>query len=172
MQSWADEYEAGRLNAIQAAFFEPRAAVELYDILEDPHGTVNLATQPEHVGKLRELSAALTGWQFAQRDAGLIPEAMLTELDRDGVINRKLEDDYVKSWDEFTFNTDVMKAMSIFKDRFEPIVVVTNQRGIGRGFMTAPDLNGIHEKMRGSSVPIFSDPAASGGYQPVHSRHR
>jgi N-sulfoglucosamine sulfohydrolase len=95
MQSWADEYEAGRLNAIQSAFFEPRAAVELYDILEDPHGTVNLATQPEHVGKLRELSAALTGWQFAQRDAGLIPEAMLTELDRDGVIrDYTLSEDY------------------------------------------------------------------------------
>jgi len=95
MQSWADEYEAGRLNAIQSAFFEPRAGVELYDIRKDPHGTLNLAAQPEHAEKLQELSTALTGWQLAQRDAGLIPEAMLTELDRNGVIrDYSLSEDY------------------------------------------------------------------------------
>lgn len=92
MQSWVREYEAGRLNAVQSAFFEPRAAVELFDVREDPHGTVNLAAQPEFADKLEELSAALTGWQLAQRDAGLIPEAMLAELDRDGLIR-----DYVLS---------------------------------------------------------------------------
>ena len=94
MQSWASEYEAGRLNAIQSAFFEPRAAVELYDIQSDPHETVNLAARPEFADKLEELSTALAGWQITQRDAGLIPEAMLTELDRDGVIR-----DYVVSDD-------------------------------------------------------------------------
>jgi len=94
MRSWASEYEAGRLNAIQSAFFEPRAAVELYDVLDDPHGTVNLADQPEFAGKLEELSSALTDWQIEQRDAGLIPEAMLTELDQQGLIR-----DYVVSDD-------------------------------------------------------------------------
>ena len=81
MQSWASEYEAGRLNAIQSAFFEPRAAVELYDVRTDAHGTVNLAEQAEFAGKLEELSSALTDWQIDQRDAGLIPEPMLAELD-------------------------------------------------------------------------------------------
>ncbi len=92
MQSWANEYEAGRLNAVQSAFFEPRAAVELYDVQEDPHGTVNLAEQVEFSGKLKELSVALNDWQLEQRDAGLIPEAMLTELDQNGLIR-----DYVVS---------------------------------------------------------------------------
>ncbi len=86
MQSWASEYEAGRLNAVQSAFFEPRAAVELYDVRKDPHSVVNLAEQAEFASRLKELSSALTDWQLEQRDAGLIPEAMLTELDQSGLI--------------------------------------------------------------------------------------
>ena len=95
MQSWASEYEAGNLNAVQSAFFEPRAAVELHDVRSDPHGLMNLTDQPEFAGTLEELSTALTGWQVAQRDAGLIPEPMLTELDRQGLIrDHVLSDDY------------------------------------------------------------------------------
>jgi len=94
VQSWANEYEAGRLNAVQSAFFEPRAAVELYDVVSDPHGTVNLAGQPDLADKLEELSGALTRWQIQNHDAGLVPEPMLLELDREGVIR-----DYVVSED-------------------------------------------------------------------------
>ena len=53
---------------------------------------LNLAEQPEFAGKLEELSGALTEWQVEQRDAGLIPEPMLTELDEQGLIR-----DYVVS---------------------------------------------------------------------------
>jgi N-sulfoglucosamine sulfohydrolase len=94
MQSWAREYEAGNLDAAQVAFFEPRPAVELYDIQEDPHQVANLAERPEHADKLTELSNALTRWQVEQRDAGLIPEPMLLDLDRRGLIR-----DYVVSED-------------------------------------------------------------------------
>ena len=92
MQSWASEYEAGNLNADQSAFFEPREAEELYNIEEDPFELVNLAEQPEYAAKLKELSGALTDWQLEQRDAGLIPEAMMRELDQQGFIR-----DYVTS---------------------------------------------------------------------------
>jgi hypothetical protein len=94
MQSWVREYEAGNLDAVQSAFFEPRPAVELYDIVNDPHGTANLAGRPDYAEKLAELSSALTGWQVEQRDAGLIPEPMLLELDQQGLIR-----DYVASED-------------------------------------------------------------------------
>jgi hypothetical protein len=94
MQSWAREHEAGNLNADQSAFFESRPAEELFDVRSDPFGLVNLAGQPEFADKLTELSNALTGWQLGQRDAGLIPEPMLTELDQHGLIR-----DYVTSED-------------------------------------------------------------------------
>lgn len=92
VQSWASEYAAGRLDDVQSAFFEPRAAVELYDIRNDPHGSNNLANDPQYADKLGELSGALTDWQVKQRDAGLVPEPMLIELDEQGVIR-----DYVTS---------------------------------------------------------------------------
>ncbi|MCP4048111.1 MAG: hypothetical protein GY732_19220, partial [Gammaproteobacteria bacterium] len=48
--------------------------------------------KPKFAAKLEELSGALTGWQLEQRDAGLVPEPMLTELDQKGFIR-----DYVTS---------------------------------------------------------------------------
>jgi len=68
-------------------------------------------------------------------------------LDRDGVINQRLVDDYVKTWDEFEFLDGVLDAIKVFAKTFGRIVVVTNQRGIGRGVMKEDTLNEIHQKM-------------------------
>jgi histidinol-phosphate phosphatase family protein len=68
-------------------------------------------------------------------------------LDRDGVINKRLPDDYVKHPDEFELIPGVAEALAIFAGIFETIVVITNQQGIGRGLMTENDLKRVHEKM-------------------------
>jgi D-glycero-D-manno-heptose 1,7-bisphosphate phosphatase len=68
-------------------------------------------------------------------------------LDRDGVINQRIEEDYVKHPDEFNFIEGVTEALAIFTDLFTPIIVITNQQGIGRGLMTVAQLNDIHHKM-------------------------
>jgi len=68
-------------------------------------------------------------------------------LDRDGVINQRIPDAYVKHPDEFEFIPGVTEALKIFAGLFKPIVVITNQQGIGRGLMTNAQLNLIHEKM-------------------------
>lgn len=68
-------------------------------------------------------------------------------LDRDGVINRLIENDYVKSWSEFHFLPCVLAALKRFSKHFEHIFVVTNQRGVGKGVMTESDLQHIHSKM-------------------------
>lgn len=68
-------------------------------------------------------------------------------LDRDGVINERLPEDYVKHPDEFVFIQGVKDALAILEKYFNPIVVITNQQGIGRGLMTSVQLNQIHQKM-------------------------
>lgn len=68
-------------------------------------------------------------------------------LDRDGVINTRLVDDYVKVWDEFIFETGVPEAIYMLSRYVGRIVVVTNQQGVGRGLMSADDLDEIHRRM-------------------------
>jgi D-glycero-D-manno-heptose 1,7-bisphosphate phosphatase len=68
-------------------------------------------------------------------------------LDRDGVINAEKEDGYIFNYGEFAFYDRVKEALKVFASTFGRIVVVTNQRGVGRGMMTAADLHLIHDKM-------------------------
>ena len=68
-------------------------------------------------------------------------------LDRDGVINHEKEMDYVYSYNEFVFHDRVKEAMKIFSHYFGKIILVTNQRGVGRGLMSEGDLIDIHIKM-------------------------
>ncbi len=68
-------------------------------------------------------------------------------LDRDGVINKKLPGDYVKSWDEFEFLDGVPDAIATLTGLFGKIFVATNQQGIGKGIMTELELDNIHDRM-------------------------
>lgn len=68
-------------------------------------------------------------------------------LDRDGVINKKLENDYVKHWIEFEFLEGVIDALKSLNSLFGTIVVVTNQQGIGKGIYRTEDLELIHKNM-------------------------
>ncbi len=68
-------------------------------------------------------------------------------LDRDGVINKRIVDDYIKKWEAFEFLPGVLDAIASFSKLFGRIVVVTNQQGVGRGWMDEEALNAIHQKM-------------------------
>jgi histidinol-phosphate phosphatase family protein len=68
-------------------------------------------------------------------------------LDRDGVINRRPTNDYVKSWGEFDFLPGVFESLKIFSQLFCRVIVVTNQQGIGKNVMTEEDLETVHKKM-------------------------
>jgi histidinol-phosphate phosphatase family protein len=68
-------------------------------------------------------------------------------LDRDGVINKKRENDYVKDWNEFSFTFGALDAISRFSEIFGKILIVTNQRGVGKGLMTELQLVAIHKKL-------------------------
>ena len=68
-------------------------------------------------------------------------------LDRDGVINKKLENDYVKHWVEFEFIEGSIDALKYLAGIFGKIVVVTNQQGIGKRIYRIEDLELIHKNM-------------------------
>ena len=68
-------------------------------------------------------------------------------LDRDGVINEERSNDYVKTWKEFVFVPGALEALAILNKHFERIVIVTNQRGVGKGIMLRKALEDIHLQM-------------------------
>ena len=68
-------------------------------------------------------------------------------LDRDGVLNHDKDNDYIRNWEEFRFYDSTLEALSILSKRFNRIVVVTNQKGVGKGLMTVTDLDTIHSNM-------------------------
>ena len=68
-------------------------------------------------------------------------------LDRDGVINEQLLDDYVKKWSEFKFKDNVFSSIKKLSALFGRIIIVTNQQGIGKGIMTVDELEIVHKKM-------------------------
>lgn len=68
-------------------------------------------------------------------------------LDRDGVVNKEKYQDYVYNYSEFIFYEGVTGALKVLAERFSRILIVTNQRGIGRGLMTDADLEDIHFQM-------------------------
>ena len=68
-------------------------------------------------------------------------------LDRDGVINHEKHKDYIHTWDEFKFYDGVLEAMKIFAAKFHRIIVVTNQKGVGKGLTKLDDLHTIHANM-------------------------
>ncbi len=67
-------------------------------------------------------------------------------LDRDGVINQE-RTTYVLNVEGFAFYDGVLTAMKRFNSIFFKIIVVTNQRGVGRGMMTENDLHSVHARM-------------------------
>lgn len=80
-------------------------------------------------------------------DLSTIDNSWTLFLDRDGVINHEKKLDYILNWNEFKFYDGVKEAMNILDKYFDIIVMVTNQKGIGKQLMSVDDLNHIHKNM-------------------------
>ena len=65
-------------------------------------------------------------------------------LDRDGVINRRIIDGYVRHEGEFELLAGAVEAMSCLSRAGFRLAVVTNQRGIALGLMNLEDVAHIH----------------------------
>lgn len=88
----------------------------------------------------------IPAWFAVQKasEAVLKADADTLFLDRDGVINRLRPGDYVKSWEEFEYLPGILQAIRLWSARFHRLILITNQRGVGKGLMSDQDLSRIH----------------------------
>ena len=76
---WRELYHAGKLNATQRQFFEPRASEALYDIENDPYETNNLSTDPAFAATTARLRNRLREIVKGLPDLSLYPESYLVD---------------------------------------------------------------------------------------------
>ncbi|MGC3946246.1 MAG: sulfatase-like hydrolase/transferase [Chryseolinea sp.] len=90
-RSWEEAYNSGKLNATQSAFWREKPAEELYDVGADPFNINNLAGNKSYDSILVRLRKANDEWLKASKDIGFIPEAILYELSKDGVLMERVD---------------------------------------------------------------------------------
>jgi len=66
-------------------------------------------------------------------------------LDRDGVVNKNYG--YVYKKDEFDFHHEIFEICNIAQNAKMPIVIVTNQSGLGRGYFSEADFLSLTDWM-------------------------
>ncbi len=91
-------------------------------------------------------------------------------LDRDGVINRKLENDYVKNWSEFELLPGVKEALAQLTATQHRLIIITNQRGVSLGIMSESDVAEVHQKL--NSELAESGAIISGIYHCPHDNNQ
>lgn len=69
-------------------------------------------------------------------------------FDRDGIVNYRIINDYVKKIDEFRLIPAFLETIKITKENGYLALLVTNQQGIGKGLFTVSDLVIIHNHMQ------------------------
>ena len=69
-------------------------------------------------------------------------------LDRDGVINRGFNDDYVDQWRKFRFLPRSLKALRRLRKAGYKVVVISNQAGISKGIYSMKALREVTRRMR------------------------
>ncbi len=74
---WRDLFRAGKLNAVQSQFFEPKQVEALYDLTADPYEIKNLAGDRAYADVLKDLRGRLQRWVKGLPDLSFYPESYL-----------------------------------------------------------------------------------------------
>lgn len=99
------------------------------------------------IGNPGNLQKAQAELKYHPPDLKTIDKNWTLFIDRDGVINHEKQADYIRNWREFRFYDGAKEALKILSGKFGKIIVVSNQRGVGKELMTEEDLNHIHREM-------------------------
>ena len=84
---------------------------------------------------------------FAEMTINIMNEIEYLFLDRDGVINIEKYKNYIHTWDEFKFYDGVIETIAKASQQYKRTIIVTNQKGVGKGFTKVEDLETIHKNM-------------------------
>ena len=68
-------------------------------------------------------------------------------LDRDGTLNVRIVGDYVRTPEQLVMLPGILEEMPLWAGKFRHIIIVTNQRGVGKGVMTDADLAAVHRHL-------------------------
>ncbi len=68
-------------------------------------------------------------------------------IDRDGVVNCRRVDDYVLDWSQFVFVDGIREALRELATLRLPMILISNQSAVGRGLLTAEQLEAITQRM-------------------------
>ena len=63
------------------------------------------------------------------------------------MINENVDGDYVRSWEGLRILPGALEAIAELTRAGYPIVIVTNQQGVGKGLMAASDVEEIHRRL-------------------------
>ncbi|PKL85513.1 MAG: HAD family hydrolase [Ignavibacteriae bacterium HGW-Ignavibacteriae-1] len=69
-------------------------------------------------------------------------------FDRDGIINKRLVDEYVCKIEDFELMDEIIGILKYVKMKGYLAIVITNQQGIGKGLMSEDDLIILHDYMQ------------------------
>lgn len=100
------------------------------------------------IGIPKDYNRAQQELQQPPLDLKAIDNSWTLFIDRDGVINHEKKDEYILNWKEFKFYDDVKEALTTFGKKFGKVIIISNQRGVGRKLMTEDDLLNIHKNMQ------------------------
>lgn len=75
-------------------------------------------------------------------------------LDRDGVLNVVIRGEYVRNVCQFQWLPGAREAVAHLTAAGWPVVIITNQSGVSRGYYTGQDVESIHDMMREDLKPF------------------
>ncbi len=102
------------------------------------------------LGKIKKTKAKILGVEYLNGNMfslDQIDTSFTLFIDRDGVLNHEKFEDYILNWMEFQFYDTTIEALAILSPLFKKIILVTNQKGVGKGVMSVADLETIHFNM-------------------------
>lgn len=70
-------------------------------------------------------------------------------FDRDGIVNQSPGAGYVVRWDDFHLLPEFVETLRITTRLGYDAIIVTNQRGVALGLMSAETVEDIHRRLRG-----------------------